>query len=97
MEAIDNQMTTRTEYMGNPPSVKPKPGRPPNLENMPLETVADARRFLARMVQLVIKGDIDTKDAYCANAIVNTMLRATETDLEERVTQIEKQIEKKDH
>lgn len=67
------------------------------MENMPLETVSDARQFLARMVQLVIKGKIETKDAYCANAIINTMLRAAESDLEDRVKRIERDIKAKAH
>jgi len=62
---------------------------------MPLETTDDARQFLARMVQLVIKGKIETRDAYCANAIINTMLRATESNLEERMKRIESQLELK--
>ena len=45
----------------------------------------------------LIKGKIETKDAYCVNAIINTMLRATESDLEERVKRIERDIEAKAH
>jgi len=60
-----------------------------------LETTDDARQFLARMVQLVIKGKIETRDAYCANAIINTILRATESNLEERMKRIESQLELK--
>ena len=93
MECFEQQQDTETDYRGIPPRVESKPGRPANLENMPLETASDARQFLARMVQLVIKGKIESKDAYCANAIINTMLRATESNLEERVKRIEKQLE----
>lgn len=95
MECVEKQQDTETDYRGIPPRVESKPGRPANLENMPLETTGDARQFLARMVQLVIKGKIGTKDAYCANAIINTMLRASESDLEERVKRIERDIETK--
>ena len=97
MECVEKQQDTRTEYRGIPPRVESKPGRPANLEKMPLETASDARQFLARMVQLVIKGKIETRDAYCVNAIINTMLRATESDLEERVKRIERDIEAKAH
>lgn len=52
------QEHTETEHRGNPLGGKPKTGRPTNLEKMPLDTVADARQFLVRMVQLATKGEI---------------------------------------
>ena len=97
MKQVAKKAITEGEYRNSPPRVDKTPGRPANLENMPLETVGEAKRFLARMVQLVIKGKIETKDAYCANAIINTMLRATESDLEERVKRIERDTEAKAH
>jgi hypothetical protein len=62
---------------------------------MPLDTVAEAKQFLARMVKIVLKGDIDTKTAYCINSIVNTFLRAQDADLEERLCRIENHLKAK--
>jgi len=80
-------------YRGNPPNVSAKAGRPKNLENMPLQTIPNAKEFLARLIKLTLRGDIDTKLAYCINALVNTFLRIQEADYEERISRLEEMVD----
>ena len=82
----------KVDYRVTPPKVPKKNGRPLNLENMPLDSVLEVKQFLARMAQLVLRGTVETKIAYCVNSICNNILRASEVDLEQRVKALEENI-----
>lgn len=62
----------------------------PDTPAPPLDTVADVKRFLGRIIHEVHVGEIDVKIANSIGLIASTLLRAIEgSDIEERLKALE--------
>ncbi len=65
------------------------------MQKIRLNNPAQVRRFLNRTINQLLNGEIKSDDARCVGYLSNILLKSIETEeLENRLTEIEKQMAK---